>query len=258
VTPAPVRPTLSRYDSIGRTYAATRRPEPRFARRIAGVIGAGARVVNVGAGTGSYEPDDCTVAGVDPSLTMLRQRAASAGPAVLGAAEALPFRDGAFDVALAVLTVHHWDDLEAGLREMQRVARRQVVFFFEPAFTDEVWLFREYFPEMAELTSERAAPGIDRLAGLLAVTHVEPLLVPDDCCDGFGGCYWNRPEAYLDPSVQAGISGIAQLDPEVRRRGTEQLRRDLEDGTWDERHGDLRALAEIDIGYRLLVAGPLS
>jgi SAM-dependent methyltransferase len=248
----------SRYDTIGTTYATTRRPEPRFARRIAEVIGAGARVVNVGAGTGSYEPDDGFVAAVDPSLTMLRQRAASAGPAVLGGAEALPFRAGAFDVALAVLTVHHWDDLELGLREMQRVARRQVIFLFEPSSFDKIWLYAEYFPEIANLPTERAAPSLERLAHLLPVTRVEPLLVPADCCDGFGGCYWNRPEAYLDPIVQAGVSGIAQLVPEVRRRGTERLRRDLEDGTWDERHGALRAMREIDIGYRLLVAGPLS
>jgi SAM-dependent methyltransferase len=258
VTPAPARSGPSRYDTIGTTYTATRRPEPRFARRIEAVIGAGRRVVNVGAGTGSYEPADPFVAALDPSLTMLRQRAASAGPAVLGAAEALPFRAGAFDVALAVLTMHHWSDLDAGVGEMQRVARRQVVFFFEPSFTDKIWLFAEYFPEMANLPSERAAPDLERLANLLAVTHVESLLVPADCTDGFGGCYWNRPEAYLDANVQAGISGLAQLDPEVRRRGTERLRRDLEDGTWDERHGGLRRLTEIDIGYRLLVAGPLS
>lgn len=246
-----------RYDTIGTTYASTRRPEPRFASRIADAIGDVARVVNVGAGTGSYEPRGPFVAAVDPSITMLRQRG-GLGSAVVGVAEALPFRDGAFDVALAVLTMHHWTDLEAGVHEMRRVARRQVVLFFEPAFTDQVWLFEDYFPEMAALSSERAAPGVDRLANLLAVTDVETLYVPDDCCDGFGGCYWNRPEAYLDPVVQAGISGLAQLDPETRRQGTERLRRDLADGAWDERYGHLRALAEIDIGYRLLVAGHLS
>ena len=159
--------------------------------------------------------------------------------------------------ALAVLTVHHWDDLERGLREMQRVARRQVIFFFEPSFFRQIWLYAEYFPEIGE-PSRPSGPDLERLAHLLRCTHVEPLLVPADCGDGFGGCYWNRPEAYLDPIVQAGVSGLAQLDPEVRRRGTERLRRDLETGAWDERHGALRAMREIDIGYRLLVAGPLS
>ncbi len=226
--------------------------------RIGCALGAASSVVNIGAGTGNYEPDDRFVVGVDPSLTMLRQRPAGAAPASQACAEALPFADGAFDVALATLTVHHWDDVDLGLREMQRVARRQVIFFFEPSFAGALWLVSEYFPELAELASERRAPGLEHLQALLPVTHVEPLSVPADCCDGFAGCYWNRPEAYLDPVVQSGMSSLAQLDPEIRARGTELLRRDLETGAWDTRHGYLRELAEIDIGYRLAVAGPLS
>jgi hypothetical protein len=54
------------------------------------------------------------------------------------------------------------------------------------------------------------------------------------------------------------MSSFAQLDAEIRRRGTEHLRRDLETGAWDARHGELRTMTEIDIGYRLLVAGHLS
>ena len=249
---------MSRYDRIGTTYAATRRPEPRFAQRIDAALGDADRVVNVGAGTGSYEPGHRSLVALDPSVTMLGQRPVRAAPAVLAGAEAMPFADGAFDAAMAVLTLHHWNDLERGLLEMQRVARRQVVVFFEPSASDSLWLFGEYFPETQALGSERTAPGLARLAGLLPVRHVESLLVPADCCDGFGGCYWNRPEAYLDPVVQAGISSLAQLDPEARYRGTERLRSDLDTGVWDARHGHLRALDEIDIGYRLLVAGPLS
>ncbi len=249
---------MSRYDTIGASYASTRRTEPRFTRRIDAAIGDATLVVNVGAGTGSYEPGDPLVVAIDPALTMLRQRAGSAGPAVLGTAEALAFRDDAFDVALAVLTVHHWDDLELGLGEMRHVARRQVIVFFEPSIADRLWLVTEYFPEVAELGTERSAPGLGRLAGLLGVTHVEPLLVPSDCRDGFAGCYWNRPEAYLDPTVQAGMSSLAQLDPEVRRHGTDRLRRDLDSGEWDARHGHLRDLDEIDLGYRLLSAGHVS
>jgi SAM-dependent methyltransferase len=260
---------VTRYDTIGRTYSSTRRTDPRIEARIAaalddGITDAGGRaeemrVVNVGAGAGSYEPADRFVVAADPSVTMLRQRRSDAAPALLARAEALPFADEAFDAALASLTVHHWDDLERGLREMQRVARRQVIFFFEPSLASSLWFVVEYFPEILDLGSERAAPGLDRLAATLAVRHVEPVPVTADCRDGFAGCYWNRPEAYLDPVVQDGISSFAQLDPEVRRAGTEQLRRDLASGVWDDRHGDLRDLAEIDLGYRLLVAGqPLS
>jgi SAM-dependent methyltransferase len=254
---------VTRYDTIGHTYSSTRRADPRIAAQIAAALADGRRaetmrVVNVGAGAGSYEPAARFVVAADPSVTMLRQRPANASPALLARAEALPFPDGAFDAALATLTVHHWEGLEAGLREMQRVARRQVIFFFEPSLASSLWFVGEYFPEILDLDSERAAPGLEHLAATLSVRHVAPVLVPADCHDGFAGCYWNRPEAYLDPLVQAGISSFAQLEPEVRRRGTERLRRDLESGLWEERHGELRDLTEIDIGYRLLVAGHLS
>ena len=249
---------MTRYDTIGRTYTSTRRADPRIAVQIAAALGDATRVVNVGAGAGSYEPADRFVVAVDPSLTMLQQRAANAAPAVLARSEALPFPDDAFDASLATLTVHHWEGLESGLREMQRVARTQVIFFFEPTLASALWFVGEYFPEILDLASERVAPGLECLAETLEVRHVQPVPVPADCHDGFAGCYWNRPEAYLDPVVQAGISSFAQLDPETCRVGTEQLRRDLASGVWDERHGHLRDLTEIDIGYRLLVAGHLS
>jgi len=249
---------VTRYDTIGRTYTSTRRPDPRIARQIAVALGDATLVVNVGGGTGSYEPDDRSVVAAEVSRTMLRQRPEHAAPAVQARAEALPFPDGAFDAALATLTVHHWEYLERGLSEMQRVARRQVIFFFEPALSSDFWLFSEYFPEIADLESERDAPGLERLAQTLSVHRVESVPVPADCRDGFAACYWNRPEAYLDPLVQAGISSFAQLDPEARRAGTERLRRDLASGAWNDRHGELRDLAEFDICYRLLVAGHVS
>jgi SAM-dependent methyltransferase len=246
---------ITRYDTIGRTYATTRRTEPRIAARIHTALGDAQRVVNVGAGTGSYESEDRAVVAVDPSITMLRQRAETAAPAVLGAAEALPFADGAFDAAMTTLSLHHWTDLDRGLRELRRVAPRQVIFFFEIECTSELWLSDDYFPEMHELETERRAPDLDAIARILDVKRVAPVPVPADCVDGFGGCYWNRPEAYLDAHVQAGISCFAQLDPDALARGTERLRRDLESGVWDARHGHLRAMHEIDLGYRLLVAG---
>ena len=247
--------TTNRYDSIGTTYAATRRTEPRIAARIHAALGEADRVVNIGAGTGSYEPADRSVIAIEPSTTMLQQRPADAAPVVRAIAEALPFPDRAFDAALAVLTVHHWTDIERGLLEMQRVATRQVVLFFEPSWVAEFWLVREYFLEILALGSERAAPSAARLSRTLANAHSEPVPVPADCVDGFGGSCWNRPEAYLEPAVQDGMSSFAQLDPQVRARGTERLRRDLASGAWDARHGDLRERSEMDLGYRLLVAG---
>jgi len=186
---------------------------------------------------------------------MLQQRPAGAAPVVRAVAEALPFPDQAFDAALAVLTVHHWTDIERGLLEMRRVAPRQVILFFEPSWASEFWLVSEYFPEILALGSERVAPSARRLTQTLGEARIDAVPVPAHCVDGFGGSFWNRPEAYLEPAVQNGMSSFAQLDPQVRARGTERLRRDLASGAWDVRHGGLGDRSEMDLGYRLLVAG---
>jgi SAM-dependent methyltransferase len=241
------------YESIGRTYATTRQEDPRVAAAVHRALGDAATLVNVGAGGGSYEPADRTVVAVDPSPTMLAQRSGRSPLVVRAAAEALPFPDGSFDAALAVLTAHHWSDRAAGLREMRRVSRRQVVFFFEPLATHGFWAL-DYFPEAVELPTERTAPGEADLRAELRVREVLPVLVPADCRDGFGVAFWARPEAYLDPVVQAGMSWLALLPDEVRRRGSEHLRRDLESGEWDRRLGHLRTQATYDGGYRLAVA----
>jgi SAM-dependent methyltransferase len=244
------------YDRIGVGYQRARPADPRIAAAILAAVGDAQRVVNVGAGTGNYEPSgrDLVVA-VEPSREMLRQRAAGANPAVQAVAETLPFPGATFDVALAVLTVHHWRDRAAGLAEMRRVADRQVLYVFDTEMTDEFWLVTDYFPEILELFSERTAPSVATLAEHLDVRRVVAVPVPADCIDGFGGCYWNRPEAYLDPVVRAGMSSFAQLDPDIEARGVERLRSALESGEWDARYGALRAQPEHDLGYRLVIAG---
>jgi hypothetical protein len=241
-----------KYDRIGVTYTRTRTPDPRIDAQIRGALGDARRIVNVGAGAGSYEPRDLDVVAVEPSSTMIAQRPATSAPVVRGVAEALPFASATFDAALAVLTIHHWRVMATGLAEMQRVARRQVFLTFEPAFVDRAWLVVDYFPELTATDANDASP--DAIANVLDVVDVRPVPVPADCRDGFAGCYWNRPEAYLDPVVLDGISSFAQMPPEERARGVERLRADLQSGTWDRKYGHLRALDELDIGYRLVVA----
>lgn len=241
-----------RYDEIGRTYAVTRREDPRIAAAVHACLGVGQTVVNVGAGTGSYEPQDREVVAVEPSVQMLRQRKGR-GASVRGVAEALPFADGAFDVAMAVLTVHHWSDPAAGLRELRRVSRRQVVFFFEPLHTHGFWVL-DYFPEALDLPTETDTPGERLLRANLRVREVRPVLVPHDCRDGFGAAFWARPEAYLDPEVQAGMSWLALLPGDVRRAGTARLASALATGEWDRRHGHLRQQDSFDAGYRIAIA----
>jgi len=247
--------TSTRYDKIGTSYTRTRRTDPRVAARINAALGEARSVVNIGAGTGSYEPTDRSVVAVEPSPTMIAQRAAGAAPVVRAFAESLPFRDDTFDAALAIFTVHHWRDTRRGLEELARIARRQVILSYDAIVEDDFWLVDDYFPEIAALDDANRAYTSQAIGRVLDVHRVEPVLVPSDCIDGFAACYWNRPEAYVDPDVQAGISGIARLDPAVRERGTERLRADLASGAWDARYGHLRALTELDVGYRLVVAG---
>ena len=185
---------------------------------------------------------------------MLQQRATSGPPAVRAVAESLPFPSDSFDAALAVLTIHHWRDLAKGLAEMCRVASRQVIFMFDVAMTDTAWLIT-YFPEILDLASEQAAPSVPELREHLDVHRLDAVPVPADCTDGFAGCYWNRPEAYLDPVVRAGMSSFSQLDEAIEARGVARLRAALDSGEWDARYGDLRTLAEYDVGYRVVIAG---
>ncbi len=245
-----------RYDTIGRSYAKTRREDPRIAAQLHPVLGEGT-VVNVGAGSGNYEPIDREVVAVEPSTRMVAQRDDRPAHVVHGVAESLPFVDDSFDVAMAVLTVHHWSDPVAGLHEMRRVASRQVVFFFEPLHTHDFWAL-DYFPEALSLPTEKDPPGEQLLAGHLDVREVRSVLIPHDCIDGFGASFWGRPEAYLDPEVQAGMSWLAMLSAGDRDRGTARLRADLHSGEWDRRHGHLRRQDVFDGGYRIAVAGDAS
>jgi SAM-dependent methyltransferase len=246
VNPAPV------YDTIGRGYAAHRRPDPRWAAPIHAALDGARSVVDVGAGTGSYEPPGRRVVAVEPSATMIVQRPHGAAPPVRAVAEALPFAAGTFDAALAVLTVHHWRDAAAGLAELRRVAARQVVVTWDPEVSGRTWLARDYLPEIAHYDA-----GLATLASVLdhlGPAAVQPLPVPADCRDGVFGAYWRRPEAYLDPTVRAAISGLALLDQGTVAAAMARLANDLADGRWHRAHAHLLDWDELDLGYRLVVA----
>jgi len=242
------------YDAIGGTYTVTRRTEPRIAARIWAALGDARTVLNVGAGTGSYEPPGRDVTAVEPSAVMRAQRPADAAPCVVAVAGALPFGDQSFDAAMAFATVHHWQDPIAGLREMRRVARRVVVFTHDTSDTgwcDRFWLIRDYLPEVADLIVGR--PSLTELASAIGAL-TEPVPIPWDCADGFFEAYWRRPEAYLDENVRRGISVWARVGPQAEQRAVRSLRDDLVSGRWAERNRDLVALDAAELGLRLLIA----
>ena len=240
------------YDRIGRRYAQRRQPDPRIAAALDQALGDARRVVNVGAGSGSYEPDDRQVVAVEPSEVMITQRPPDAAPVVRAVAEALPFENGRFDAALAVLTVHHWTDPARGLAELRRIARRQVIFTWDPTRLARFWFTRDYLPEAVTLDAGFAT--LEATLALLGAATVEPIPVPHDCRDGFFAAYWRRPEAYLDPDVRASISGFGILEENVVERALELLAEDLESGEWYRRNEQLLGLDELDLGYRLVVA----
>jgi SAM-dependent methyltransferase len=239
------------YDDIGRTYAATRREDPRLRDRIADALGDAGTVLNVGAGAGNYEPRDRDVVAVEPSAVMRAQRPPGAARAVDASAEALPFADASVDATMAVLTDHHWPDRAAGLREMRRVARlRAVLFTFDPSYIDAFWLTRDYIPGFRDL------PGmtLEEIARHLGATRIEPVPLAHDWQDGCLMAFWRRPEAYLDPVVRANISVFSLLAAEEVDESVARLRADLESGAWAKRNRDLLDAEELDGGYRLLVA----
>jgi SAM-dependent methyltransferase len=238
------------YDQIGHTYSTTRRSDPRIAEALVARLGDVGTMLNVGAGAGAYEPAGKRVIAVEPSWQMIRQRSRDAAPVVQAVAEALPFRGRTFEVAFALLTLHHWADWRLGLAEMKRVGRRVVLLAFDPSALHQFWLTEVYFPDIIE-RDRRRSPSVAEITHELGPSRVDPVPIPHDCIDGFLGAFWRRPESYLDPRVRAGMSGFALLNEETVTRGIARLESDLQSGEWNRRFGHLRSLETFDAGYRL-------
>jgi len=240
------------YDTIGRAYTTFRQPDRRIEAQIWAAVGTAPRIVNVGAGTGSYERRERAIVAVEPSAVMVSQRDAGV-PVVRACAESLPFPDNSFDVAMALMTVHHWADAPRGLRELRRVAARQVVFTFDPAMHDSLWVFHDYVPAALGLADHTP---LDLVLDALETDRIEIVPTPADCSDGFASAYWRRPEQYLSPIARGNISAFARLDQSLVEPGIARLARDLASGHWQERHADLMAKESIDAGLRLVIGGP--
>jgi SAM-dependent methyltransferase len=248
------QPRHRTYDVIGRGYATKRRPDPRIQAAINEALGDAKTVLNAGAGTGSYEPIDRAVVAIDPSVEMLAQRPRNQRRAARAVAENLPFRRNAFGAAMAVLTVHHWGDRQAGYAELRRVARRRVVLTYEPAIHNDLWIVRDYVPEIGELDRSRPGFSVAEVAEGIGASEIVTVPIPWDCTDGFITAYWRRPEAFLDPRVRQSTSGFSLVDQDAVTRGVHRLQADLASGAWEERYGDLAQIDELDTGIRLVVA----
>lgn len=243
---------MALYDSIGSSYAGFRRPDHRIASAIDAALGDATSVVNIGAGTGSYEPLSRTVLAVEPSEVMIRQRPAGTAPCLRGSAEALPLETASVDAAMAILTAHHWTDLARGLGEMARVARKRAVLLTWVPDAAPFWLTEDYFPEIAahdRTIFPSSAALIAMLERTIGPVHMAPVPIPHDCTDGFLCAYWRRPESYLSAEVRSAMSSFARIDAEA---GLARLRADLSSGRWTERNRHLLALDTLDLGYRIV------
>lgn len=242
------------YDRMGIDYSKVRRADPRFEAAIWDRLGDAKNVLNVGAGAGSYEPRDREVIAVEPSPVMIAQRPPGAAPAIQGVAEALPLEDKSVDATMGVFTMQHWDDVDRGLAEVLRVTRDRIVLLtLDLDVTAEMWLCRDYLPEIVE-HDRGMFPMIAHLEATLPNPRVETIPLPSDCTDGFCVALWSRPEAHLDPGVRRSSSTWHLLPDPVVEPALDRLRRDLESGEWDRRYGPLRTQTSLDVGLRLVTA----
>jgi ubiquinone/menaquinone biosynthesis C-methylase UbiE len=266
------------YDAIGATYTRTRRADPRIVKAVLGLLNVPAEsiVTDVGAGTGNYsnaiaEQGRLTVHAIEPSAVMRAQAVPHARVRLMeGAADAIPLPDGAADGVVSTLAIHHFPDLKRAFQEMARVARPVapiVLFTFDvgdqgAGFGGERLWLEDYFPSFG-VDARRAFPPLREIASLLKTAtrrdvEIEPFPLPPDLTDLFLAAGWRRPEIYLVPDVQAGISSFALGDPGVIGAGLERLRRDLRSGDWDVKYGAVRQRDTFDAGYRFLRATPAS
>lgn len=247
---------MARYDTIGCDYSQTRREDPRFRAQIHAALADARTVVNVGAGTGAYEPPDRHVIAIEPSDVMAAQRPHGLAPAIRASAGSIPLRDRSVDAAMAVLSVHHWDEeREAGVRELRRVARGAVVILtYDATISGAMWLMADYLPEVAALDL-RIFPPLEKLAEWLGGdVRIAKVPIPRDTPDWMLGSFWAHPERVLDANARAATSGFARMPADVVERVVSEVSFDLARGLWDRRYGHLRSLDEFDVGLRLLVA----
>lgn len=239
------------YDKIGINYSTKRRTDSRIEKQIHSHLNGAVRIVNIGAGTGSYEPKNIELVAVEPSVEMIAQRKSDAQTAIQGAAEKLPLEDNSFTHAMTILSMHHWQDQKSAFEEINRVATDRFVALTWNPEADPFWLTRDYFPEFHQ-TDQTIFPSLDELQNHFDQVEMFPLMIPEDCEDGFMAAYWKRPEAYLIEEVRQSISAFAKIAD--ASKGLKQLESDLKSGTWQEKNKDILNQSAIDAGYVIVTA----
>ncbi|PCH60722.1 MAG: SAM-dependent methyltransferase [SAR86 cluster bacterium] len=240
------------YNQIGQTYSLGRRTDPHIAAQLHSHLEGASSLLNIGAGTGSYEPKHIPVTAVEPSSTMIKQRLTSSHVTtnvIQGPAESLAVADKSFSHAMTVLSMHHWQDRAKAFSEIKRVTReRFVALTWDPA-ADPFWLTRDYFPELYQI-DQKNFPALSEFEQAFGNISVSALKIPANCIDGFLAAYWQRPEAYLDELVRKNISTFSRL--RNCEESLNRLRDDISSGAWEEKNSEILQYEFIDVGYRIV------
>ena len=241
------------YDHQNHNYAEVRRPDKRIGQLIANSLAECNTILNIGAGAGSYEPEDKYVVAVEPSAKMREKRLfLGKYPALNAKADKLPFDDQSFDAVMGVLTIHHWPDLEKGLQEIKRISKRKIVLLtYDPSKLDIFWN-ADYFPKLIEIERSRY-PRLERIDSAMGIkSKVSCVPIPSDCTDGFQEAFYARPEAFLDPEVRKAQSAWGFLDKDIEAQYVKRLADELKSGEWDRKYGAHRQLPHFEGAFRLL------
>jgi len=238
------------YNKLAESYQKYRKPDSRIAERILYHVGDSEKILNVGAGIGSYEPSRADIVALEPSYGMILQRSHSQTKLIQGIAEHLPFRDNYFDVSMGVLTLHHWTDITSGLQEIIRVTRNKIILLTWVGYGEKFWL-EKYIPEIMGVDFD-LFPTLEELERILGDILIETIKIPHDCTDGFMCAYWRRPEAYLDSNVRKAISTFSRIS-NIQNR-LEVLQDEISSGEWNKKYAYLLEKESLDLGYRLVVS----
>ena len=238
-----------KYDNIGIDYAKQRKSDPRIATQIFDRLKNATKVVNIGAGSGSYEPKNINLIAVEPSIEMINQRATNAHPVIQGYAESLPFPDKSFSHALTILSMHHWSDRDKAFKEINRITTEMFIAVSWNPEADPFWLTKDYFPEVYDL-DKTIFPNLDELKDYFDDVEMTPLLIPEDCIDGFLAAYWKRPLSYLDQKVRNSISSFSKFKDLDKRLN--KLDSDVKNGIWSKTNASILMNTKLDAGYVII------
>lgn len=239
------------YDKIGLNYSVKRCTDAEIARQLYSELVGATRIVNIGAGTGSYEPEEVSLVAVEPSPEMISQRRANAHPVIKAFAEKLPFQDDSFSHAMTVLSMHHWMNRKAAFGEINRVATEKFIAITWDPNSEPFWLTRDYFPEIHEI-DQCIFPDLEEIKEHFDEVNVTPLRIPSECKDGFLAAFWKRPEAYLSAEVRRSISSFSKIDR--LSEGLQRLADDLESGAWAKINLSILEATSLDVGYQIVSA----